>query len=260
MSILSYIPMSNNYENTNENKVELYIALVKAISETKDIVADATNPFHKNKYATLSAHLSALKPVFSKHGLAILQFPIGNADCVGVRTIIIHTSGQSIEADACIPAEKGMTGQNAGALVSYLRRYAIAGVCGVATDDDDAETDRVAKSSYKPAATVTLGTTKTSKYIPNPNAESAVQSKGSSSTVAPFGDSKGVPLSSLPRQSDDRSKKCADLNYWANVWEPRPFGDTGKVSAKDQQTKAEAVRLWNQDAVPAQETIDEVPF
>jgi len=255
-----------NPNPTNENKVELYVALVNAVSETKDIVADATNPFHKNKYATLSAHLSALKPIFAKHGLAIIQFPIGSAESVGVRTTIIHTSGQSLSADALVPAEKGMSGQNAGALVSYLRRYAIAGVCGVATDDDDAESDRVAKTQYKSAPvasqTVSLGTTKTSKFIPNPNAEQAVQSKGSSSAVAPFGDAKGQPLSALPRTSDDRSKKCADLNYWANVWEPRPFGDSGKVSAKDSATKSEAIRLWNEAEAPASSdpTMDDVPF
>ena len=65
------------YEKTvNE---ALFGALVKAIAETQNVVADAQNPFHKNSYATLGAHLNAIKPIFAKHGLAIIQFPIGGS-------------------------------------------------------------------------------------------------------------------------------------------------------------------------------------
>lgn len=249
--------------NTNENQIKLNISLVNAIKETKDIHADSTNPFHKSKYASLSAHLEALKPIFAKHGLAIIQFPIGQSECVGVRTIVLHVDGGSISSDALIPAEKGMTGQQAGAIISYLRRYALASVAGVATEDDDAETDRTVRTAYvAPASTKTAPKT-TTKYIPNPNAELASTGKGQSSFVAPFGDAKGTPLSALPLKSDDRTKKCADLSYWATVWEPRPFGDTGKISAKDQATKFEAVRLWNEangTGASQPETTDEVPF
>ena len=74
---------------------ELASALVKAISEVgTGVTADATNPFHKNTYATLGAHLEATKSVFAKHGLAIIQFPIGVADVgVGIQTTIIHKDG-----------------------------------------------------------------------------------------------------------------------------------------------------------------------
>lgn len=250
----SIFPQNHMLPNTQESQTLLNIALVKALSETKDIVADSTNPFHKSKYASLSAHLQEIKPIFAKHGLAIIQFPIGDTESVGVRTCILHISGSSISADALIPAEKGMSGQNAGALISYLRRYALAGVTGVATDDCDAETDRIAKAPSQTYVTAKpIG-----KYIANPNAEKPVQAKGQSSAVAPFGDAKGMPLSALPRQSDDRSKKCADLNYWANVWEPRPFGDTGKISPKDISTKEEALRLWNEASAPV--ASDEIPF
>jgi hypothetical protein len=118
-------PNQNNMnQNTPEQQVALNKALIKVLAETKDIIADSTNPFHKNKYASLSAHLDALKPLFAKHGLGILQMPIGDMDSVGVRTIIIHIEGGSVSADALVPAEKGLSGQNAGSLYSYLRRYA----------------------------------------------------------------------------------------------------------------------------------------
>lgn len=251
--------MNNNMlsPNTPENQTALFNALIKFVAETKDIHADSVNPFHKSKYASLSKHLSELKGIAAKHGLAIVQFPIGSYDGeVGVRTIIIHTAGGHMFADAVVPVEKGMKGQDAGALYSYIRRYALAACCGVATEDDDQEGDRQSKSASAPAKTVT-------KYIPNPNAEKATLGKGQSSAVAPFGDAKGTPLSALPLRNEDKSKKCADLNYWANVWEPRPFGDSGKISAKDLSTKSEAQRLWaeaNSTEQSPVENNDEVPF
>ena len=259
-------PRTNMNQNTPEQQVSLNKALIKALSETKDIVADSTNPFHKNKYASLSQHLNTLKPIFAKHGLGILQLPIGDTDVVGVRTIIIHADGGSVRADALVPAEKGISGQNAGSLYSYLRRYALASVAGVATEDDDAETNRV--DTHAPAKTYVNLNAKGTKYIPNPNAEKPSQGKGFSDAVAPFGDAKGTPLSALPLRSQDRSKKCADLNYWANAWQPKPFGDSGVISKRDLAVKAEAQRLWAEsNGAPAEdapvaeaETQDEIPF
>jgi hypothetical protein len=252
-------------QNTPEQQVELNKALIKALSETKDIVADSTNPFHKNNYASLSKHLEILKPIFSKHGLGILQMPIGDMDSVGVRTIVIHEDGGSVSSDALIPAEKGISGQNAGSIYSYLRRYALASVAGCATSDDDAETNRV--ESPAPAKSYVDKASKGTKWIPNENAKPAKASAGSSDIVAPFGDAKGTPLSALPLRSNDRTKKCADLNYWANAWQPKPFGESTTISKRDLATKAEAQRLWaesNGESAPAQdskpETIDEIPF
>ena len=264
----SIFPNLNNMNNnTPEQQVSLNKALIKALAETKDIHADSTNPFHKNSYASLSQHLLTIKPIFAKHGLGILQLPIGDMDSVGIRTIIIHADGGSVRADALVPAEKGMSGQNAGSLFSYLRRYALASVAGVATSDDDAETNRI--ESPAPAKAYVNLSAKGTKYIPNPNAEKAVQGKGSSDAVAPFGDAKGTPLSALPLRSQDRSKKCADLNYWANAWQPKPFGDSTVISKRDLGVKAEAQRLWaeaNGESAPVDapasepETQDEIPF
>jgi lysophospholipid acyltransferase (LPLAT)-like uncharacterized protein len=140
-------------------------------------------------------------------------------------------------------------------------------VAGCATEDNDAETNRV--ESPVPAKNYVNLNAKGTKYIPNPNAEKAVQVKGSTDVVAPFGDAKGTPLSALPLRSTDRSKKCADLNYWDNAWTPKPFGDSNVISKRDLHTKAEAQRLWAESngesasmAEPASssEPVDEIPF
>jgi len=251
-------PKSMN-RNTPEQQTELNIALVNALSETQDIIADSTNPFHKNSYASLSKHLETLKPVFKKHGLAVLQFPIGNEGAVGVRTILIHASGGSVEADALIPADKEMSGQDAGSIYSYLRRYALASVAGVATEDCDAETNRLAKSGSKPSAYVAKPV---ARPVQGVTVNPSKPAPAGFVAVAPFGDRKGTPLSDLPLSEANRDIKFGDLSYFATRWTPKPFGDNTTVSAKDANTKAEAVRLWEQSQNPSAAPVSEdaIPF
>ena len=246
---------THHHMEPNTNKPKLFAALVKAIAETTDVHADATNPFHKNKYATLSAHLKTIKPIFAKHGLAIIQLPSsGYEKEVGVCTIIIHESGESIQHSVHVPAGENMTGQQAGALISYLRRYALAAAAGIATEDDDAESDRTARPSAPQAVAP--------KFIPGPAASSApaptavVSSGGRAdidpSIVLPFGKNKGQAIGSVGIE---------DLKYWATTWEPRPYEKTGKVTPKDTKLKATAVALYElATSGSSEETQDEVPF
>ena len=245
--------------NTPEGQIAINVALVNALGETQDIIADSTNPFHKNSYASLSKHLEILKPIFKKHGLGILQFPIGDNASVGIRTVIIHISGASVEADALIPADKEMSGQDAGSVYSYLRRYSLASVAGVATEDCDAETNRLAKSGSKPQASYAKPV---ARPAPSVTASPSKPAPAGFVAVAPFGDRKGTPLSDLPLTEANREVKFGDLSYFATRWTPKPYGDNTTVSAKDANTKAEAVRLWNasQNPVSATETSDENPF
>jgi uncharacterized protein (DUF3820 family) len=246
-----------------QNLSELYSAIVKMQSETKDILADAKNPFHKNNYATLSAHLSALKPIFAKNGLAVIQMPCSAGETIwgndrvggiGIKTIIAHTNGTSIESIISIPVDTKTTGQQAGALLTYLRRYALASVAGVATDDDDCEIDRITRApasapaythapAYTPKASAPKSTAPAPASAGEPNFELAV----------PFGKNKGTALKDLPD---------SDLEYWANKWEPKPWEKTGKVGAKDLLLKKSAQALYalKSNATPEEEPQDEVPF
>ncbi len=263
-SLFTYSPTKMN-DNTPEQQVSLVKALVAFVSEAQDVHADSDNPFHKSRYASLQAHLLALKPLAKKHGLAIIQMPIGDIDAVGIRNIIIHEDGGMLSCNALVPAEKGMSGQQAGSLYSYVRRYSLASIAGIATEDDDAESDRIAKTTTKSAPKKeyikleTKPTASGTKFIPNPTAKAPAVGEA----VAPFGDLKGTPLSQLPLKSADRSVKFGDLNYFANVWKPKPFGDNTEISPRDLRVKAEAERLWaiaNGDIEAPKETQDEIPF
>lgn len=225
----------------------LYIALGKVHDETKDIVADDFNPHFKSKFASLSAHLSYLKPIFSKHGLTVIQLPTSeyHENGIGIKTIIAHKSGCSIQSSCIVPVGQQATGQQAGAILTYLRRYCLASIGGLATADDDCEVDRVVKTSSAPSAPA------------KKSAPTAAPASGVSvdfSLQVPFGKNKGTALQDLPD---------ADLDYWANKWEPKPWEKTGKVGAKDLSLKKSAQALWalKQDGDSSEEEPeDQVPF
>lgn len=235
---------------------ELAAALVAAINEAgTSVVADAQNPFHKNSYATLGAHLTATKGVFAKHGLAIVQFPFGDGNQVGVNTMVLHKAGGHIQHYVTLPVGENVKGQDAGSLFSYLRRYAIAAVAGLATTDDDAEADRIVRTAA-PAPAAKAATVTRAAAPAAPAAKAAVSSGDTDpSMVLPFGRNKGQQIGSL---------SVDDLGYWANTWEPRPFEKTGRVSEKDLKLKRTAVALYAAatSATPAAEEApaDDVPF
>lgn len=253
----------SHYDTYATNRALLNASLVSAIAETQDVVADSTNPFHKNKYASLNAHLSVVKPIFAKHGLAVIQFPSSDDKSIGVTTTVIHKCGSQISESIHIPVSENITGQQAGAIISYLRRYSLASVAGIATEDDDAEIDRVAREPQYSASSKPTKSYETHTRVSN-DLPLGGETLGTVNfeLVVPFGDAKGVKLNDLPLKNEDRSKKCADLSYWAKVWVPKPFGTSTKISKRDLDFKASAEALYaikNAEAQPKQ-TDDEIPF
>lgn len=116
---------------------ELADALAKAQGEIKGAKKSSDNPFFKSKYAELSEVIDAYREPFAKNGLSLTQFPFSDGDRVGLRSILLHKSGQwmSLEPLSWTPAKKDI--QGAGSLITYMRRYVAAAVSGVAQIDDD---------------------------------------------------------------------------------------------------------------------------
>jgi hypothetical protein len=123
-------------------------AMAAAFADIDNVVRNASNPFFKSTYADLAAVLNTVRPVFAKHGLAVVQAPgpivEGN---VTLTTILLHSSGDHLVLNGQVPiapqvdkktGEKVLTPQMAGSAISYLRRYALAAVAGIAQIDDDA--------------------------------------------------------------------------------------------------------------------------
>lgn len=130
--------------NQSENITDLAGALAKAQAEIRNPAFDSTNPHFKNRYASLASHVDAVRAALPKHGLSVVQFVESpERDRVTVTTRILHASGQWIES--CVGCASGGKVQELGSAVTYLRRYALAAICGiVGEDDDDGERERVA--------------------------------------------------------------------------------------------------------------------
>lgn len=122
------------------NKSETIGALAKAIAlsqlEVENAIKDTKNEFFKSSYADLAAVLNVIRPVFSKHNIAIVQLPSFAAPIASVETMLIHESGEFISNVCSSPVGK-QDAQGIGSAITYLRRYSLAAFCGIAQEDDD---------------------------------------------------------------------------------------------------------------------------
>ena len=124
--------------NSSSEINELASALCKAQAQMGGAVKDSANPFFKSNYADLTSIIKAIKQPFSDNGLSYTQFPINDESCVGVVTMLMHTSGQWLQQEYVLPMTK-RDPQAAGSAITYARRYALQSMAGIPTADDDAE-------------------------------------------------------------------------------------------------------------------------
>lgn len=117
---------------------EIAAALAKAQAAMQNPVADQDNPYFKSKYADLAQVLDVCKGPLNSNGIAIWQGMVSAGGVPGVRTMLLHVSGQWI-ANTCFCEPKDKGPQAMGSVNTYLRRYGLAGVVGIAQADDDAE-------------------------------------------------------------------------------------------------------------------------
>jgi hypothetical protein len=110
-------------------------ALVAAIGELSNVPKTAANPYFKSKYAPLDAIVDATRPILAKHGLAVQQQPLFLEGTAGVETTILHKSGHSTSTTLLLPL-KDQSPQGVGGAITYARRYALAAVLGLATEED----------------------------------------------------------------------------------------------------------------------------
>lgn len=130
-------------------------AIVACQGDLQNVTSDAENPHFRNRYASLPHILDTVRPVLRKHGLAVIQLPTNEDARVGVRTILMHKSGQFLSSSYTVPTTRADP-QQAGSAITYCRRYSLAAVLGIGQEDDDAEgasrsESRSAARSSRPA-------------------------------------------------------------------------------------------------------------
>ena len=121
---------------TSDQIDALAAALASAQGEIENASKNSANPHFRSRYADLAEIINTVRPVFSKHGLSVVQSPSYDGGVVTVTTLLMHKSGQWIRDNASAPASK-LDAQGVGSATTYLRRYSLAAFAGIAQEDDD---------------------------------------------------------------------------------------------------------------------------
>lgn len=122
---------------TSEKIITLAPALLKAQREIKDVVKDGTNPHFKSKYATLESVIGVCKEALNANGIVFIQGgEETNGELLVLYTRLVHESGEWIESAISMKPVKADP-QGIGSCITYARRYSLAAICGVASEEDD---------------------------------------------------------------------------------------------------------------------------
>lgn len=120
--------------------MELYKALLMV--QSKSATLKKSKQGHGYKYTPLDEVLEHLKPLLRESGLIVMQTIEDCDGRVAVRTVVAHSeSGESYESVAVAPegtqANSRMSPiQTLGSDVTYLRRYSLSALFGLASDED----------------------------------------------------------------------------------------------------------------------------
>ena len=116
----------------------LAAALAAAQGEMSNPHKNCKNPHFRSSYADLESVRDAAIPVLSKHGIALIQKIEGDGTRVSVNTVLLGYDSTLDCGTVSLPlAGTKNLGQAAGSAVSYLRRYSLSSVCGLASTEDD---------------------------------------------------------------------------------------------------------------------------
>lgn len=129
---------------------ELATALAKAQGKIKAALKDSQNPHFKSRYADLTSIWEACRAPLSENGLSVIQRTDFDGNDVWLVTMLVHASGESVEGRYPLRPQQ-VTPQGYGSAMTYARRYALAAMVGVVSDEDD--DGNVASARQTPQAT-----------------------------------------------------------------------------------------------------------
>ena len=128
--------------NKSDQIGALTAALSKLQGEIQNTAKDKQG--YGYRYTTLDAILDMVRPLLHKYELAIVQATTNNElnpSVVGVEGVLLHSSNEWLSSTLYMPVEpkKGLSlAQCSGVVISYIRRYQIAALLGIAQTDSDA--------------------------------------------------------------------------------------------------------------------------
>lgn len=135
---------------TSDSIAKIAPALLKSQQQVADATKNATNPHFKSKYAPLEEVIGVCKAALNANGISFMQGgEAGDGDALHLTTRLVHESGEWIESTLTMKPSKNDP-QGIGSAITYARRYSLAAMCGVASEEDD--DGNAASQPQKPAS------------------------------------------------------------------------------------------------------------
>jgi hypothetical protein len=131
----------------------LAAALCKAQAAIEPPVKTEKNPFFKSTYADLAEVWRVIRKPLTDNGLSVVQTASGGEHgSVTVETLLLHSGGQWIKSESRgEQSEKGASAVQAlGSAITYLRRYSLMAMLGLAPVDDDGNEADKSESPKQP--------------------------------------------------------------------------------------------------------------
>ena len=117
-------------------------AFVAAKRSFSRVIKKSTNPHFKSSYADLSECVDAVNDALLQQGIALIQKTHKATDGIIVETTFLHESGETLSGGQLfIPVNKPDPQAYCAAL-SYGRRHSLLAPCGIASEDDDGNSNR----------------------------------------------------------------------------------------------------------------------
>lgn len=124
---------------SDAQKADLFGALAKVQAELESVAKSRAVNTGKYQftYTPFDQIVDAVRKPLSENSLFFSQMPFGCINgAVHVATLLGHASGGYLRFTASIPAENN-TAQKIGSAITYIKRYSLASVLGIASEEDD---------------------------------------------------------------------------------------------------------------------------
>ena len=170
----------------------IYSALVKAQKGFGPALKSSTNPHFRSKYADLSACIEAVVDSLNENGIMLMQVTHEAENGVMIETLFLHESGEQMSAGKLFMPATKFDAQGFGSALSYARRYSIMAACGIAPEDDDANS--AVKSAPPPLPKPTPKPTPVAPVVATPKpASTPAQTESASGQIAPWPEQSAPP-------------------------------------------------------------------
>lgn len=129
-------------ETANANAT-LYAALAKAqgqflpIEKNREVTIRSDKGSYQFRYADLEEILSKTRSALASNGLALIQRIEHTQSDQLLTCLLLHSDGGSLHSEVALPSMGQIADpKKFGAMLTYLRRYMVTAMLGVAADDD----------------------------------------------------------------------------------------------------------------------------